>query len=416
MRFARLLRGAGLPIGPACVLEALRALGAVDLGRRDDVYWALSASLVRDPGHRAVFDQAFRLFFRPPSLPLPLLPASRLPRPAPELSRRVVEAWAALSPGARPPPPPREPPVEHDAALSYAPDEVLRRKDFEQMSADEARRARRLVARLRFEAAEVPVRRLRPDPRGPRVDLRATMRASARAGGELAPFKRRGPARRPPPLVVIGDVSGSMGRYTEMLLRFAHAAALAGGRRVHCFLFGTRLTDVTRALRRRDPDAALAACARAVADWSGGTRIRACLREFNRRWSRRVLGQRAWVLLVTDGLDRDPALGLADEAARLRRSCGRLVWLNPLLRYRGFEPKAAGVRALLPEVDEMRAVHDVTSLEALADALGGAGRRGRGRGGAGQGGRGPRGRSGEGGAGPSAGRAAARLSGSGGRR
>lgn len=380
VRFVRLLRGAGLPVTPACMLGALRALGAVDLGRRDEVYWALSASLVRDPGHRALFDQAFALVFRPPSLSVPpLTPQQLVPKPAPGLSRRVAEAWSALSPGPpRPPPTTREHRLEYDAALSYAPDEVLRTRDFDEMSVDEARQARRLVARLRAEAACVPVRRLRLDPRGPQIDPRESMRAAARTGFDLAPLRRRGPSRRPPPLVVLGDVSGSMGRYTEMLLRFVHAAAIAGGRRVHCFLFGTRLTDVTRALRLRDPDEALAACAGAVADWSGGTRIRQCLHEFNRTWSRRVLGQRALVLLVTDGLDRDPAPGLAAEAARLRRSCGRLVWLNPLLRYRGFEPKAAGVRALLPEVDEMRPVHDLASLEALAGALAEAASRRRG--------------------------------------
>jgi hypothetical protein len=382
--FARLLRGAGLPLGPASVLGALRALAAVDLGRRDEAYWALHAALVRRPEERALFDQAFRLYFRSPGASPP--GAAEATRSPAELSRRVAEAWAAgRSPaGARPPAPPA-PPVDLDAALSYAPDEALRRRDFEQMSADEARRARALVARMRWPFAEVKVRRQRPDPRGPRVDARASLRAALSSGGDVAPLRRRGPTRRPPPLVVLGDVSGSMGRYSEMLLRFVHAAAGAGRRRVHCFLFGTRLTDVSRALRRRDADEALAACARAVADWSGGTRIRQCLREFNVRWARRVLGQRAVVLLVTDGLDRDPGPGLGAEAARLRASCRRLVWLNPLLRYERFEPKAAGVRALLPHVDEFRPVHDLASLEALAAALAapaGAGRGRRGGGGA----------------------------------
>jgi uncharacterized protein len=167
---------------------------------------------------------------------------------------------------------------------------------------------------------------------------------------------------------VLCDVSGSMGRYSEMLLHFLHAL-LAARSRAHAFLFATRLTPVTRLLRRRDPDEALARCGRQVVDWAGGTRLRSCLRQFNRAWSRRVLGHGAVVLLVTDGLDRDPEPGLAAEADRLHRSCRRLVWLNPLLRWQGFEPRAAGVRALLPHVDEHRPVHNLDSLEALARVL-----------------------------------------------
>ena len=169
-------------------------------------------------------------------------------------------------------------------------------------------------------------------------------------------------------VVALCDVSGSMGRYSEMLLRFLHA--LIADRGGHVFVFATRLSNVTRALRGRDVDLALARCGQEVTDWSSGTRLGACLRRFNLAWSRRVLAQGAVVLLVTDGLDREDAVGLAAEAARLRRSCRRLVWLNPLLRYAGFEPRAAGVKALLPNVDEHRPVHDLDSLEALARALG----------------------------------------------
>jgi uncharacterized protein with von Willebrand factor type A (vWA) domain len=201
-----------------------------------------------------------------------------------------------------------------------------------------------------------------------------------RAGGESVLLRRRAPRRRPPAVVALCDISGSMARYGRMLLRFLHALTARGGR-VHSFTFGTRLTNVTRWLRDRDPDEALAALGRAVPDWEGGTRIGACLRDFNLRWSRRVLGQGAVVLLVTDGLDREGALGLADETARLRRSCRRLVWLNPLLRFQGFEPRAEGVRAMLPHVHDFRPVHDLASLEELAAALSDlpAGLRARGR-------------------------------------
>ncbi|HEY0782004.1 MAG TPA: VWA domain-containing protein, partial [Thermoanaerobaculia bacterium] len=214
----------------------------------------------------------------------------------------------------------------------------------------------------------VRTRRTAPDPHGDEIDLARTARESRKTLGDLAPLRYRRRVLLPPPLVVLCDVSGSMGRYSEMLLHFLHAMLAARGR-AHAFLFATRLTDVTRTLRRRDPDEALARCGRQVADWSGGTRLRACLHDFNRRYSRRVLGHGAVVLLVTDGLDRDSDPGLAAEADRLHRSCRRLVWLNPLLRWEGFSPRAQGVRALLPHVDEHRPVHNLASLEALAAAL-----------------------------------------------
>jgi hypothetical protein len=216
----------------------------------------------------------------------------------------------------------------------------------------------------------VRTRRWMPDPHGARIDLARTARDSRRTFGDLAPLRFRDRVLAPPPLVVLCDISGSMGRYSEMLLHFLHAL-LASRSRVHAFLFATRLTPVTRTLRRRDPDEALARCGRQAVDWAGGTRLRACLREFNRAWSRRVLGHGAVVLLVTDGLDRDDEPGLAAEADRLHRSCRRLIWLNPLLRWEGFAPRAQGVRALLPHVDEHRPVHDLDSLQALGRALAG---------------------------------------------
>jgi uncharacterized protein with von Willebrand factor type A (vWA) domain len=214
----------------------------------------------------------------------------------------------------------------------------------------------------------VPTRRYRPDPHGERIDLARTMEESRKTFGEFASLRFRSRSLLPPPLVVLCDISGSMGRYSEVLLHFVHSL-IASHTRVHAFLFATRLSNVTRTLRRRDVDQALALCSREVADWAGGTRLHAALREFNRKWSRRVLGSGAVVLLVTDGLDRDPDPGLGLEADRLHRSCRRLVWLNPLLRWEGFEPKARGVRALLPHVDEHRPVHNLDSLEALGQAL-----------------------------------------------
>jgi uncharacterized protein len=374
VHFTRLLRRAGLRLGPASALDALAAAAAVDVLHRGELYWALHAVLVKRPEDFDLFDQAFRLFWRDPLGGDPalaqLLPHLRLPR-ARTLSRRLAEAWRPGAAPRRGGGAGRSEPAERaeiDAALTFSADEVLRSRDFEQMSAGELARARRIVAAMAVAPRPVPTRRFAPDPHGARIDLARTARDSRRTFGDLAPLRFRSRVRRPPPLVVLCDISGSMGRYSEMLLCFLHALLAARGR-VHAFLFATRLTPVTRLLRRRDPDEALALCGRRVVDWAGGTRLRACLREFNRAWSRRVLGHGAVVLLVTDGLDRDPEPGLAAEADRLHRSCRRLVWLNPLLRLPCFAPRAQGVRALLPHVDEHRPVHNLDSLEALGRAL-----------------------------------------------
>jgi uncharacterized protein len=371
VHFTRLLRGAGLRLGPASALEALAAATVVDVLQRSELYWALHTVLVKRPEDFDLFDQAFRLFWREPqsndaalAALAQLLPKVSVPR-EPAVSRRLAEALQPQSP-TRSTPSER---VEFDAALTFSADEVLRTRDFDQMSAAELARAKRIVASMAVVQRPVRTRRFAPDPHGERIDLARTMRESRKTFGDLAPLRFRSRVLRPPPLVVLCDISGSMGRYAEMMLQFLHAL-LNQRTRVQAFLFATRLTNVTRLLRRRDADEALARCGREVQDWSGGTRLRSCLHEFNRAWSRRVLGTGAVVLLVTDGLDRDPEPGLEAEADRLHRSCRRLIWLNPLLRWEGFQPRAQGVRALLPHVDEHLPVHNVDSLEALGRALG----------------------------------------------
>jgi hypothetical protein len=235
------------------------------------------------------------------------------------------------------------------------------------MSAAEMAAAKAAIARLRLPIVEVPVRRMRPNPRGRRVDMRATLRAALRSTDAM-PLKRRSRRRRHPPLVVICDISGSMSRYSRMFLHFMHA--ITNDRdRVHTFTFGTRLTNVTRHLRHRDVDIALAKVGDAAEDWSGGTRIGTCLKTFNAEWSRRVLGQGAIVLVISDGLDRDAGAGIEAEMERLHKSCRRLIWLNPLLRFEGFQPKSRGVRAMLPHVDDFRTVHNLESLGDLTAAL-----------------------------------------------
>lgn len=372
MHFARFLRATGLPIGPGRVIEGIRAIEAVGLGRRDDFYWALHSVFVNRNDQRELFEQAFREFWREPSEgmrpPADVLSESRidLGRPAAETSRRVREA-RRLEPHPHPPSE-VERPASIDLVMTWSDREILQTKDFEEMSAEEVERAREIIARMRLPIADVRTRRFRGDPRGARVDMRATLRASVRSGGSGIPLRWRAPRMRPPPLVALCDISGSMSRYSRMLLHFLHT--LTNDRdRVHSFLFGTRLTNVTRHLRARDVDVSLARVADAVEDWSGGTRIGACLEAFNRLWSRRVLAQGAVVLLITDGLDRDAGRGLEREMERLHKSCRRLIWLNPLLRYEGFEPLAGGVKVMLPHVDDFRPVHNLESLEALAGAL-----------------------------------------------
>ena len=368
--FTRLLRKAGLRVGPGDTLDAQRAVAAIDIMQRDQFYWSLHAVLVRRQPDHALFDEAFRLFWRDPmgmqsALAL-LLPQMKTPTTR-TVSRRLSEAWRP--PSLAPVAPPREQPPQVDMFLAYSADEILRTRDFDQMSADELTRARQAVRRLRLDVRPLVTRRTRPALRG-EIDRARTIRAALRGGGELMALRHRDRIERPPAIVALCDISGSMGRYSEMLLRFLHAL-LVERNRGHVFLFATRLTNVTRTLRHRDVDAALARCGKDVTDWASGTRLGASIHEFNRTWSRRVLAQGAVVLLVTDGLDREGTEGLAEETARLRRSCRRLIWLNPLLRYAGFEPRAAGVRALLPNVDEHRPVHDLASLEALAVALAG---------------------------------------------
>jgi uncharacterized protein len=369
MYFARTLRAADLPIGPGKVLAAVEAVRAVGIENRQDFYWALHAVFVNRRDQRELFDQAFHIFWRNPELLEKMmglmLPAIRVEQPGEEMSRRLSEA---LHPGeGRGEERPRENEIEVDAAMTFSDRELLRKQDFDKMSAAEVTAARPPVRRMTLPLADVVTRRFTPDPRGDRSDMRATLRAQLRSGGLLA-LKRKRRRRRPPPLVVLCDISGSMSRYSRLFLHFMHAVTNDRDR-VYTFLFGTRLTNITRYLRQKDVDIALDRVAGAVEDWSGGTRIGQCLADFNRNWSRRVLGQGAVVLLITDGLDREGGAGIGREMDRLHKSCRRLLWLNPLLRYEGFAPKSLGMRAILPHVDEFRPVHNLESLEELVDVL-----------------------------------------------
>ena len=345
------------------------ALATVDVTRPDEFYWALHAVFVRRGEHRPTFHEAFRLFWsdRPPSNAVleELLSLSKVPVPPPApLRRRLAEAWAEGGPGAGH----EHERVEVDLRMSYSEREALSEKDFEQMSVVEIEAAREAIVRMRLPVRDLPTRRRRQSTAGSEVDLRRTLRATLRAGGATIPLEWRARRQRPPTLVALCDISGSMSGYTRMLLHFLHA--LTNDRdRVHTFLFGTRLTNATRHLRHRDGDVALERLRHVVEDWDGGTRIGTCIEEFNKSWSRRVLGQGAMLLLITDGLDREGGEGLGAAMDRLHRSCRRLIWLNPLLRYQEFQPEAQGIRAILPHVDDFRPVHSLNSLRELAQVL-----------------------------------------------
>jgi uncharacterized protein with von Willebrand factor type A (vWA) domain len=373
VHFARVLRSAGLPIGPGTVIDAVNAVQAVGVTDREDFYWTLHAVFVNRFRHRELFDQAFHVFWSNPRLlermMSLILPTFVRPQGAPEsvVRRRLSDALSeslALESDRRPP----STEVELDAALSWSAREVLQNKDFEQMSSEEMARAKSAVARMHLLLARVPTRRYRRHRRGSRVDMRASLRSALRCGAGIIPLERSRRRMRPPPLVIVCDISGSMSRYSRMLLHFAHTLT-ADRDKVSSFVFATRLTNVTRYLREKDVDVALERISEAVSDWSGGTRIGHCLAEFNRLWSRRVLAQGAVALLITDGLDRDAGEGLGDQVERLHKSCRRLIWLNPLLRYQDFQPRSLGMRAILPHVDDFRSVHNLCSLEELAGVL-----------------------------------------------
>jgi uncharacterized protein with von Willebrand factor type A (vWA) domain len=367
--FARALRAAGIPVGPGAVLDALQALKVAGVGTRDDFYWTLHAVFVKRHEHSILFDQAFRIFFRRrgyiDQLLAMMLPQAPATPQAPQAgATRVHEAlFAGLDDKLK-----KERQVELDARMTVSDREVLQRKDFAQMTAAEIAAAKDAMKRLVLPLAELRTRRLTPHRRGHLIDIRRTLRASMKGGGDFIDLRFIGPKTRSPPLVALLDISGSMNQYSRIFLHFLHALTDAR-KRVSTFLFGTRLTNVTRALRERDPDDALAACSVAVPDWSGGTRIASSLRAFNKLWARRVLAQGAVVLLITDGLERDADETLAFEMDRLHRSCRRLIWLNPLLRFEGFEARARGIKAMLPHVDEMRPIHNLESMAGLVTAL-----------------------------------------------
>ena len=370
MYFARLLRSAGLPVGPGRVLDAIKAVKLVGIGSQDDLYWVLFSQFVNRHDQRELFDQAFHIFWRNPRIMErvmgAMLPTVRIEQDdLHEMSRRLSEVMATGNENSKPNQDSEQ--IEFDASFTFSDSEVLQEKDFEAMTAKEITQAKKAIEKLHLPIMNISTRRFQRSETKRRVDMRTTLRAALRAPDSI-PLRFKKIKLRHPPLVMLCDISGSMSQYSRMFLHFMHA--ITNDRdRVHCFVFGTRLTNISRHLKHRDVDLALDKSSDAVKDWSGGTRIGASLKEFNNFWSRRVLAQGAVCILITDGLDREEAKGLEKEMDRLSKSTRRLIWLNPLLRYEGFEPKAKGIKAILPYVDDFRAVHNLQSLMDLSQVL-----------------------------------------------
>ena len=377
VHFARVLRKAGMPIGPDRVLAALAAIEVVGLDRRDDVHAALSAVMLDRHEQQVLFDAAFDAFWRDPKLleqlMYLLLPkiTGRGEKHRPPRANRLAEALAAPAKPQAPNPANQtaKEEVQFETQFSFSERERLQQADFESMTTAEYEWAKKLAERAPLPVHPVRRRRHEGASRGT-LDLRSTLLHMARQPQTLTPAFTQ-PHIETPPLVVLLDISGSMDRYARLFMHYVHGLTRRY-LKVHTFTFGTRLTNITRSLKQRDPDVALKHADAQVHDWKGGTRIASCLNDFNRHWARRVLGANAAVLLVTDGLERsaDDSDGqLGQVAAQLHRAAHELVWLNPLLRFDGFEPRAAGVRSLLPHVDRFLPVHNLASLADLARAL-----------------------------------------------
>jgi uncharacterized protein len=377
LHFARALRRAGLKAGPDRALAAVQALAEAGLPDRGDFRHALAAMFVSRPEERAVFREVFDLFWRDPRFDERMM-AMMLP------AMRGVNERQVAKPGAR-----RaaealmddqirlteefgeDEVLEIDASATASANERLRQLDFEQMSAEEMRASRRLLADLTLPLPKMPLRRPALSPIGPSINRRRTLARAFRTGGEVMQLIREKPGERFPNLVILCDISGSMSAYSRAVLHLAHGLANQRHPRLplQVFTFGTRLTNITRHLQRRDVDDALARAGSDVTDWDGGTRIGDSLRAFNRDWARRVLGRGAVVLLLTDGLERgDPAL-LGHEMERLARLARSVIWVNPLLRFSGYAPLTEGAQAILPSVTDLRAGHNIAALEGLVKAL-----------------------------------------------
>lgn len=369
--FNRLLRELGLDVNPGRVIDLVQALSLVEIGRKPDFYYTLQSLLVHNKEDLPLFDQAFELFWRRPVHELSLADLFRreLPRPQEPIIK---------PPDLQPEAPQEKANQEEEdggellevieVTQTYSTQEILRQKDFADLSADELAAVQRMMAAMMWQMGERRTRRTQTGY-GQNLDLRRLLRRNLRYGGELLEWPTREPKYKPRPLVILADISGSMERYTRLLLHFIYSLAAGLEQTVEAFVFSTRLTRITRPLRDKEIDRALHNVSALVHDWSGGTRIGEAIKSFNYDWGRRVLGRGAVVLIISDGWDRgDPAV-LKKEMDRLHRSCHRLIWLNPLLGSAQYEPLTRGIVAALPHIDDFLPVHNLSSLEDLAQHL-----------------------------------------------
>jgi uncharacterized protein with von Willebrand factor type A (vWA) domain len=374
MMFARLLRAVGMKPGPAATLDAIEAVQLVGVESKSSLFHALSSCFVKRREDSHLFEQAFYLFWQNPRfqerLRNLLIPQIKSPFESDEaedpMLRRLEEALG--NPSAPPPGQKETEEIEIDASGTASDLELFQAMDFRMMSVEEIREAERAISRLNLHLPEKLSRRISPDTRGNRIGFQQSLREARRLGGMVLPktVRRR---REPRPVVALLDISGSMENYSRIFLHFLHVLTHQH-RDVTTFLFGTKLTNITRQLRYRDVDDALKSVAGAADDWSGGTRIAESITHFNKYWSRRVLGRSPVVLLITDGLDRQHDTALEHEMERLHKSCHQLIWLNPLLRYEKFAPKSVSIRAMLGHVDAFRPIHSLASMEDLITSLG----------------------------------------------
>ena len=369
--FGRLLRALGLDVNPGRMIDLVQALEHVNLARKSDFYYTARSLLVHDREDLPLFEQAFELFWRAPkekTLFSELLnPGQEFDQNKPLVTTSELERLEQES--------------EHDEndesddiqeiielTRTYSTREVLHHKDFGELTSDELQAVKWFMAQMVWELGLRRTRRQRPG-RGQRLDLRRSLRRNLRYGGELIEWPSRQFKYKPRPLIVIADISGSMERYTRLLLHFIYSLTKRLEQQVEAFVFSTRLTRITRQLRGKEIDRALEEVSYEVSDWSGGTRIGDSLKAFNFEWGRRVLGRGAIVLLISDGWDRGDPVLLHQEIGRLQRSCHRLVWLNPLLGSTQYEPLTRGMQAALPYIDDFLPVHNLVSLETLATHL-----------------------------------------------
>ncbi len=365
--FGRVLRKLGLDINPGRMMDLVSALDHIEIGRKQDFYHAARTLLMHDREDLPLFDEAFALFWRKPaeSWDVEWQGLTRRRRPSapvvthPPLKEAADETNDSTS---------SQEMTVIEVTRTYSDRELLRHKNFAEMSQQEAEAVKHMMSRLLWNVSERRTRRKRPG-KGHLIDLRRTLRRSLRSGGEIFSWSFREAKRKPRPLVVIADISGSMERYTRLLLHFIYGMKSALSQPVEAFVFSTRLTRITRPLQIRDLDLALKQVGVLVHDWAGGTRIGESLKTFNFDWGRRVLGRGAVVLIISDGWDRGDVELLKREMARLKRNCHRLIWLNPLLGAPDYEPLTRGIQAALPHIHDFLPVHNLASLEDLAIRL-----------------------------------------------